>query len=890
MRSIRESMSALVHTPRAISMVAGLLAAAFPGALASAQCTGFALTPSSGGVIVPGTADIGNHCDDCMTAVALPFSVTLYGTAYTTANISSNGNIQFVTNDASFTNECLSPGGQLDVAIAPHWDDLRTDGAGEGIFTSISGTAPNRIFNIEWRTSYYSGGGTANFQLRLFEDNSGFQVIHGNIGQGGASATVGVQHSLYPATQYSCNTGGLTAGTRLSFACTNTPIPPVGSGLATPDNVLACDTGDSTLLTVTVASGFNPPSTGIAVTADLSSVGGGSAQALRDNGTGGDVTANDGIYSYLAPISASTAPGSRQLAFFVSDAQGRSSNGTIGLLVTNCPTNGPDVWVAGHTDIAHYGSVGNITAYAIGTDACNQGDAPAIWIQGAVAHPVIAQNFYRLKDGRFEQIGQSWLKHGFSSTNSGTCGTCIQPPMGGQQLGVNCSDAYGAGLNGSQGLLGPRSEVNPTTGVYAWPHRVSPDNSAIGARLQVRTIDVNPANNPEARYYAETHDITTADSVWSVNGAPAVNGLNNVSFQRITFANTTSAPSFAAPIQPQAPALRAWRDADAGVTLTPADYIDTSLGGAGIVARFWVAARATPNGNGTWHYEYAVHNLNADRAGGSFSVPVGDGVVVSNIGFTGAFAHSGEPYPNTAANPSNWNGVVSSGRVTWTCPQPFLPPSGNNANALRWGTLYNFRFDANIAPANALASLGLFKPGTPTSLSVAGIPSPIPPCTAPSIGSSPSTQSVCVGESLSLTVGVTGSGPLAYQWRIGGNPINTTLNPSAATDTLIIASVQPGDAGSYDCVVTNACQTATSTAAAISVLAANDPSCNPCNYDFNQDENIDLLDAQQMAQVFVGLISPEANWLDGDLNGDENADLTDAQLLAGYVVTGTCGL
>ncbi len=65
---------------------------------------------------------------------------------------------------------------------------------------------------------------------------------------------------------------------------------------------------------------------------------------------------------------------------------------------------------------------------------------------------------------------------------------------------------------------------------------------------------------------------------------------------------------------------------------------------------------------------------------------------------------------------------------------------------------------------------------------------------------------------------------------------------------------------------------------------------NPCDYDFNRDENIDLLDAQQMAQVFVGSLTPEANWLDGDLNNDENADLTDAQLLAAYVVRGTCGV
>jgi hypothetical protein len=64
----------------------------------------------------------------------------------------------------------------------------------------------------------------------------------------------------------------------------------------------------------------------------------------------------------------------------------------------------------------------------------------------------------------------------------------------------------------------------------------------------------------------------------------------------------------------------------------------------------------------------------------------------------------------------------------------------------------------------------------------------------------------------------------------------------------------------------------------------------PCGYDYNRDETLDLLDAQQMAQVFVGLLTPEPNWLSGDFNGDENADLTDAQQLALYVVTGICPL
>ncbi len=61
-----------------------------------------------------------------------------------------------------------------------------------------------------------------------------------------------------------------------------------------------------------------------------------------------------------------------------------------------------------------------------------------------------------------------------------------------------------------------------------------------------------------------------------------------------------------------------------------------------------------------------------------------------------------------------------------------------------------------------------------------------------------------------------------------------------------------------------------------------------CSYDFNGDENVDLLDAQQMAAVFVGILSREAGWFGGDLSGDENADLTDAQALAQYVVSGVC--
>ena len=61
---------------------------------------------------------------------------------------------------------------------------MRTDGASHGIFTSTSGVTPNRIFNIEWRAVYYSGGvstSSVNFEVRLYENQQRFDVIYGNL-------------------------------------------------------------------------------------------------------------------------------------------------------------------------------------------------------------------------------------------------------------------------------------------------------------------------------------------------------------------------------------------------------------------------------------------------------------------------------------------------------------------------------------------------------------------------------------------------------------------------------------------------------------------------------------------------------------------------------------
>src|ERR1043166_4683450 len=99
---------------------------------------------------LPGMVDIGNHGDDTVTTIALPFSYTVYDQAFSSVNLSSNGNAQFTTTDTAFTNQCL-PWTTHNYTIYPYWDDLYLVNPGFGIFTLISGTAPNRIFNIDWR-------------------------------------------------------------------------------------------------------------------------------------------------------------------------------------------------------------------------------------------------------------------------------------------------------------------------------------------------------------------------------------------------------------------------------------------------------------------------------------------------------------------------------------------------------------------------------------------------------------------------------------------------------------------------------------------------------------------------------------------------------------------
>ena len=189
-----------------------------------------------GAVLVPGVTDTGNHTDDGSTEIALPFPYQLYDTVFDTVSVGSNGHLTFGVVDDYFNPGCI-PIASTSYVIAPYWTDqctitcqLFTTCAGCGIFTSTSGTAPHRIFNIEYRT-VYAGSGTPgvplNYEVRLFEGQVGFEVIYGLINPFSPSPprslSVGVQLDAGAThwSLYGCDgTGG-----------TSPPIPPAGTSL-----------------------------------------------------------------------------------------------------------------------------------------------------------------------------------------------------------------------------------------------------------------------------------------------------------------------------------------------------------------------------------------------------------------------------------------------------------------------------------------------------------------------------------------------------------------------------------------------------------------------------------------------------------------------------------
>ena len=336
---------------------------------------------------------------------------------------------------------------------------------------------------------------------------------------------------------------------------------------------------------------------------------------------------------------------------------------------------GPDVIVGDLPSIQYYGQVGSTRAYSVATTSCNIGDTPLEWYDNTNRHPVIGQTMYRVNaDGtRIEQLGQSWLKHGFAALTGNVCDTC-NPPGSFNLLGVGCSDPYSAGLNGSQTNLGTKTQVNAYTGFFSWPFggRGQTGNSVF-KRLQVSVDDMTAGGT----YYVGAQYVSPDD-------AEASNQHNNASYRPVNVSGTSVSPtSFTR--REQAP-IYAWKQINPDVEIQ-----EIFVPGEGL---FNLASLAIDNGDGTWTYEYALHNQTSHRSADSFAVP-GTGTT----GFHDVEYHSGDAYEGT-----DWAVAEGGDMTVWSADDADVL-----TNALRWGTMYNFTITTDTPPTTGEVEIGLFR-------------------------------------------------------------------------------------------------------------------------------------------------------------------------------------
>lgn len=426
---------------------------------------------------------------------------------------------------------------------------------------------------------------------------------------------------------------------------------------------------------------------------------------------------------------------------------------------------GPDITLCQLYGLAVSGRSGTypngMSGGSVATTSWNIGTVNAEWFQSPNPnHPKIAMDLFRKRTftvngvqiDRLEQIGQSWCKHGFFALSNQQCGThpfagqvAPQYPGGipancqgtnGQWLGVGCTDTYSTSLNATQNGLGPRFEINPWTAAWVSTGSLLGGGNPGGVvrRLQFRDQDIIAPGGETYNLYIQGYYVT-----WDDIDVFTSAGWKPITSYTWTGTNWNFVMSGATTDEVMGFAYDAWTGARQTLVAQEFPVIEkwtADFDGPGGLqespdGRAMVLCKVFDLGNGTWRYEYAVYNIDMDRQIGSFTVPVDSSVTVTDIGWSGVF-HHGEPTNKTVANGGKainnnaWPGVRNSNDVTWAT-NPYTP-TGTPSNPLRWGTMYNFWFTANSEPNDDVVTLGLFTPGTPSTLDArSSIPSVVPP-------------------------------------------------------------------------------------------------------------------------------------------------------------------
>ncbi|MEO6597753.1 MAG: hypothetical protein ABIP94_23655 [Planctomycetota bacterium] len=380
------------------------------------------------------------------------------------------------------------------------------------------------------------------------------------------------------------------------------------------------------------------------------------------------------------------------------------SNKVTGLDGNLWDISSPTVW--GRRGPAYPG--GEI-GFSARNDMCNPGTVTIPWFAAMQPnHPKFGFIVARESGGQFVQVSNySFIKHAFTSTNStsGPCLPCANPGTG-TVMGIGCTDAYSAGNNGDRTWLGPATELDPWLGVW------NPVGSYfdIGDPAQsgypfpadgIRSLSTTGFDTVKNRVIVQESDLGVAGASYYYQihlihqGEELTKRGNNLRSRGATFSwNGSSWATASVGSSVAGSVLTRW---------TGATYNANSNGTDD--GQFGVAVKVTGPTNGFYHYEFVVQNIDNNRGGASFRLPICAGGRVQNLGFR-----------DIDANPLNdWTTSVTSTEIA------FLATAGNSQ---RWNMLFNFWFDSDVAPASGNASIDEAIPG-PGALTVT-VPTQVP--------------------------------------------------------------------------------------------------------------------------------------------------------------------
>lgn len=153
------------------------------------NCTYGPITPP------PSPASVSLGDDAISSAINLPFTFKFFGVPKTQIRICSNGWITFnpATTSTSLTNTLLPNAAVPNDIIAGMWDDL----AASTVQYFTTGTAPNRIFVVQYNTSHLGANEVVNFQILLHETSNLVQIqcIECNTDASDPTATQGIENA-----------------------------------------------------------------------------------------------------------------------------------------------------------------------------------------------------------------------------------------------------------------------------------------------------------------------------------------------------------------------------------------------------------------------------------------------------------------------------------------------------------------------------------------------------------------------------------------------------------------------------------------------------------------------------------------------------------------------